>query len=523
MIIFSENFKSCKDGKQPYSIMPEITHKYSGYDAEVKNQTFYIKRRHTKQFLLMPEVTDFRLSLDFSFSVPGKGENNSEPIWCIFLGYDRITRSGYQLSFRYKKADCIMEITLLKINGVKRNEINRHIMRNVCIHQEQYAAVSVICEYGELEISLQNQTVLFDIEPEKGIIALSAEGHGCETGFANINIYGNRFEKEQIWKENFKIPRTDGGVLDYYLTLSIDKINEELFEINYELNGGAYENHTEFKGADCWVWEYDTFSGLYFLFGAEKYYLTDDRLVFVDNDYKDLKRLLGGSDIPFCGSFRVCGSMNFTNVFIGYDRRFSLCAGNLVSDRMFTYDKHGTLLFIGKALTENCFFDVRSNPSKEIAKRIPETNADYEDALFHAQNNHYFIKEETPQFGIDLYSKEDIRYLHFYAELQNTWFEKIEECSVEGIEEEDSIFPGYRKYHFSVKCDVHAQGVYHIKITCRCGSGELYEHTSAFEIIDDALAESPQETAGLPNIYCGDGFPTKYSTYDMASVDRILT
>ena len=110
--------------------------------------------------------------------------------------------------------------------------------------------------------------------------------------------------------------------------------------------------------------------------------------------------------------------------------------------------------------------------------------------------------------------------MSFSAELENTWFEKNDELQPKMLSDDENVFSdyGYKKYRFSVKCDIHEQGVYHIKFICKCGSTKQYEHISAFEIIDDSLKESPQETAGLPNIYCGDGFPTKYSTYDLASV-----
>lgn len=522
MIIFNENFHSSKDGKQPYSVLSESTHKYSGYDASVKNKTLYIKRSFSKQMLLMPEVNDFRLSLNLSYSVPEEGKHERKPNWGICFGYNRRFRSGYKLIFEYKENENIVDLVLCKVDGAKTREIERQNVQNVYILPKTAFDVTMTAENEKLTISVFEQEVTFNIKDNYGIVALSKEDGVGEAGFSDIIISSNEAEKRQVWKQTFCIPRTDGGVLDYYLTISIDKYenDNELFEIRYELNGGAYENHTEFKGADCWVWEYDIFLGFYFSFGDEKFYLSDDKLVFVDDDYTRLKVLLGGSDIPFCGSFNVCGLKEFKNIFIGYDRRFSICAGNLTSDRMFTYDTNGNLLFVGKALNEECLFEVKSNPSKEITKRIPENAVDYADAIFHARKNHYFFNGETPEFYIDVYSKEDIRYLKFYAELENTWFEKQEELMLHEISDNDNIFEdyGYKKYSFSAKCNVHSQGVYHIKITCLSGSEKVYEHTSAFEIIDDLSEESPQETAGLPTIYCGDGFPTKYSTYDMATV-----
>lgn len=470
----------------------------------------------------MPGAVGFDMKAKLSYHIPTRGDYNFEPAWGVCFVYDRFRRSGYQLVLKYRNKSSEVVITLFRKDGMNQSEVGSRTIHNVSIQPLDCVDFEMRFDAGCIKVGLIDNVVSFAIEPKYGLIAISGESRACEAGFSDIIINGDDTPERRIWESTFRIPRTDGGVLDYNLTISVSgyENDDDLFRIDYELNGGAYENHTEFKGADCWVWEYDVFNGLYFSFGGKKYYISNDRLVFVDNDYPDLKGLLGGQDIPYRGSFMVKGKKNTSNVFIGYDRRFSLCAGNLVSDRMFTYDMSGNLLFIGKALTGDCFFDVRSAQDKEITKRIPESNPDYKDALFHAQRNHYFLKGETPVFCFDIYSKEDIRHLSVSAGLENTWFEKLEELTPVREPDSKNIFAGYgyKKYSFSVSCGMLGQSVYHVKFVCRYGNGRTYEHTSAFEVIDDLLNESPVETAGIPEIYCGDGFPTKYSTYDLASV-----
>lgn len=522
MILFNSNFEVRQDGEQPYSIIPEATHKYSGYDGRIDHGVFFIARSYTKQLLLMPGTTDFAMEAKLSYREAAADGYYYEPVWCIHFGYDKMSRSGYQLKIRYSRSTNEIEIVLLRNEGVRKSELGRQMLHDISLQPEVPVGLALKCESGHITTTLCDDTVSFDVEKVRGVIALSKEGYACEPGFSDIIITGDEAPESKVWESTFRIPRTDGGVLDYSLTLSAAKFdgNDDLYRIDYELNGGAYENHTDLRGTDCWVWEYDVFNGLYFSFGGEKYYLSNDRLVFVDNDYPYLKGLLGGRDIPYRGNFMAQGKRSAENVFIGYDRRFSLCAGNLVSDRMYTYDMSGELLFIGKALTEDCFFDVRSAPDKEITRRIPESNPDYADALFHAQRNHYFMKGETQALSFDIYSKVDIRYLSVSAELENTWFEKLRELTPSRGTDSDNIFAGYgyKKYSFAVDCGLLEQSVYHVKFSCRYGNGRVYEHTSAFEVIDDSLNEAPSETAGIPQIYCGDGFSTKYSTYDLASV-----
>lgn len=43
MIVYKNDFRSCTDGNQPYSIIPEATHRYSSNDGEVRGNVFYLK------------------------------------------------------------------------------------------------------------------------------------------------------------------------------------------------------------------------------------------------------------------------------------------------------------------------------------------------------------------------------------------------------------------------------------------------------------------------------------------------
>ena len=60
--VFSESFENYTDEKQAYSVRSEPTHKYTNHDAIVENQALHIKRNHSKQLLIMPEVYDFEFT-----------------------------------------------------------------------------------------------------------------------------------------------------------------------------------------------------------------------------------------------------------------------------------------------------------------------------------------------------------------------------------------------------------------------------------------------------------------------------
>ncbi len=520
MIIFKENFKSCTDKRQPYSIAPEATHKYSSFDGYVDEGCFYIKRDHVRQLLIMPETGFFRLSAGLRYlSVKGKSPF-CRWAWGVCLGYDRSERAGHMLEIGYADDARTVELILVRCDGVTRTELGRQIAGDVTMLPDYSHAFEAEYRDGRLKISLLEKVFVFDAELSRGIIALSKESGVTAAGFSNIAVEGDALERKELFRQTFRIPRTDGGAFDYCLRVSADMLDAGTYEIGYELSGGIYNNHADLQRADCWVKEYDSFWGLYFSFGGERLYISKGKLTFVDKEYPYLTELLDGSEIPYRGAFRVTDFSAPGKVFIGYDRRFSLCAGNLVSDRLFTFDKEGNLLFIGKELGDRVFFAVKSGAEKRIVQRIPAGLPDYEDACFHAKNNHYFFSDETPSFRVDVYSTEDEEYISLRAELQNTWFETVGPLALEKIPSDENVFEdcGYRKYSYTVACDIHAQGVYHLALSASCGSSAKYSHVSAFEVIDDSVAASPQETAGLPMIFCGDGIPTRYSTYDLAAV-----
>lgn len=522
MILFQQNFSTYTKDRQPYSIQPEKVHKYSGWDGCVKASKFHLKRAHARQFFLMPCVSVFRLSLKISYTAIRAMDflKQNTTAWGISFGYDKKARTGYQLTLRYQDTEQTLAVSLDRVNGVTKEEIACYSLNDIQMPPEEEIPLELLCKDNKAIVTVFGRELFFAIDPRCGVIGVSKEGGVSEIVFSDILVEGDAPEKKLIWENSFRIPRTDGGVLDYQLQLSIYQTENTLFEIAYVLTGGAYEQESEAQGADCWVWEYDVFDGLYFSFGNEQYYISNDRLVFVEHTHPELKRTLNGSDIPYAGSFFVEQAKIPKRIQIGYDKRFSLCAGNLVSDRCFFYAPDGTLLHIGKTLTQDCFFEVRSDPEKAMTKRIPKDSPDYEDALFHAQKNHYFLTEEEPVFWIDVYTKLDPTYLMIQAELESAWLEPVMPLSMENIPGTENLFDGdgYQKLCFKVRCPKQEQGVYHVKISCQCGSDQHFEHVSAFEVLDDSKPESPQSTAGFPEIYCGDGFPTKYSTYDLAVV-----
>lgn len=521
IMIFQADFSKHTEEDQPYSMKSELTHKYTSHDMLVEDGALLIRRSHVKQLLLIPAVRDFELSMKIFFKKPPKRTPFRNWAWGIYFGYDAKERTGHKLAVEYRDDQHMAVLSLREVRGVTETVVEEELIDDVTMEPETQQDLLLSACGDDISVSFLEKEIIFHTGCHKGIIALSKDCGITDIGISELRVQGEDRKSSCIYEKNFIIPRTDGGVADYYLAICVSRFDDEesLYDITYELTGGAYENHDDLQNCDLWTREHDTFWGLYFSFGNGRFYISNDKIFFCDNNYPYFRDVVGGSDIPYRGSFRTTAFDVPGKVFIGYDRRYSFIAGNLTSDRMFTYDASGKCLFAGKALGKTCFLNVSSSPDKEITFRLPRENVDYRDALFHAQNNHYFFNDESQIFRIDVYSLLREDYLKVEAELQNAFFESIRPLELCRIDSDENVFEdcGYKKYSFEIKCDVRSQGVYHLRITCACGDNDVYEHVSAFEVFDEETAESPQETSLLPMIYCGDGCATKYSTYNLAN------
>ncbi len=524
--VFYENFKTYTDELQPYSVMTEAAHRYTNYDAFVDSSSLHIKRNHSKQLLIMPEIDDFELSTEIFYAQPPQLTPFNRWTWEVYFGYQREKRSGYKLVISYERKEETAELAFVKVDGVTSSEIVKKNVSGVKVAANEKRTLLMTHKNDKVEAEVFGISLAMEAKVQAGIIGIAKETGVTDVCFGAISVKtGESVKKteENIYRQSFTIPRTDGGAYDYYLSFSVDKIGEvnPIYQVRYELTGGVYNNHDNMQKCEVWNREHDIFWGLYFSFGAGRLYIENGKMVFCDNSYPSFKSLVNGKDIPYCGKLTIDRFEIPERVFIGYDKRSSFCAGNQASDRMYTYDSRGTLLFTGKSLDKPCFFEVTSDPDKEMVSRLPKDSVDYQDAVFHAQQNHYFINTENPAFCVDVYSTVDSGYLTFEAELQDAFFEKIKTLEVETKEAGagQNVFEeyGYRKYRFFVKCGIHSQGVYHVEFRCLFGTNAIYKHVSAFEIFDDALTECPQETSGLPMIYAGDGCAAQYGTYNLAN------
>lgn len=519
-MLYNENFKTYKDDNQPYSIKSEHLHEYADPDGYVKDNCFYLVRRFSRQLLEMPDVDEFSMTCTLFYVPPIEFDSCKSAIWTVGFGYDPVLECGQQIRILYTPSEHSVRIDYCTIDKTTISEISSLLIDDVTMSLNGNK-LKICVKGNDLRGEICGMAFSFNIQKCCGIVTLSKECETSAIGFADIAIKSEYPKKENIYSCTFRIPKTDGGCMDYFIDITVDKYTQKMnmYEIGYNLHGGANEKESKFAACDCWLADFDEFKSLYFGIGNEKYYINNNTLVFTCNEKPNFKKRVDGQNTPYVGRYFTSHYDSAGKITVGYKMRYSLGAGNLASNRVFLFDRNADMLYNGKTLSDDFIINVASSKNKKITNNIPEDIPKYEEALFFAENNHFFYTDEKIKFNVELYSKVEKKYLHVYAYLADAYFSRIKDLDIiecDGVSQTPLSEYGYTKTNYDVFIEnVLPQGVYHIAIICEYGEAKEFKHLSAFEVIDPDESISPQESSGLPTIYCGDAILTEYSTNDL--------
>ena len=156
------------------------THYLHDAGYTLRDQTFYIKRRHLTCYLLMPGAVGFDMKAKLSYHIPTRGDYNFEPAWGVCFVYDRFRRSGYQLVLKYRNKSSEVVITLFRKDGMNQSEVGSRTIHNVSIQPLDCVDFEMRFDAGCIKVGLIDNVVSFAIEPKYGLIAISGESRACE-------------------------------------------------------------------------------------------------------------------------------------------------------------------------------------------------------------------------------------------------------------------------------------------------------------------------------------------------------
>ena len=329
--------------------------------------------------------------------------------------------------------------------------------------------------------------------------------------YSDILVESEDVEYEIISEKNCIIPHYNGGSENYCMQLVVKKYSGGIYEVSYELTGGAYSRKTADYKMYTWSVQYDIITNPYIRFygkkNTERLYLKNGELRFIEQNekFKATELVLNGEAMPYKGSFWFEEFDENSDFAFGYDMFRRL--GNELQEggREFVY-RGDELIYSGMSLADNCIITVESSEDKKITEKIPKDIDKYEYALFHAQNNHYFYDDEDVELKISTHIREnsDLTITKFY--LLDAFYDELKELTPAVQKTGKFSEYGFDSYEYNVNLGKMAQGVYHVKCEVLFGNEVLSSHTSAFEVLDDSEI-SPRASSGIPFMYSGEAAP----------------
>ena len=514
MFGFSENFSICDNLGMPYSLIEERGHRYKSKSAEIKNGVFKVLRANTTFLFKTPRFKNFGIKATVGFS---------EPTYCVswgfLFGYNKELKTGKMVLFNYLKEKKILKIRLFDVKVNKYIFIEEAEYRNVKLSSNEKYAVNVKCENGKCFGGLDNYGFSFKTGETYGNLGISLyfpddEMKGVSLFYDFSITSDDQISVLNIFRRQCVIPHYDGGSENYVLTVSVDKLDEEAYRVSYDLDGGVFSREPKDYKMEIWTVQYDIFKNAYIAFSKKthtnKMYLKNGMLVFSEqNEFgKFGEQVFKAEKMPFKGTFLLTEFDSEYDLIFGYDDFRRLGNEFQGGGREFIYDKDSKLIYSGESVFDDELIVVKSPENKKIVGLIPKDVSEYDKAIFHAQNNHYFIADECIKFEITVCTKRDISLYSVKAEITDTYFNNGKSIELK-ISDNENTFRrfGYFSHKYKVETESMPQGVYHICVRLYYGGKCVKEHISAFEIIDSKNNISPAEASGLPFMYSGEGAP----------------
>lgn len=146
------------------------------------------------------------------------------------------------------------------------------------------------------------------------------------------------------------------------------------------------------------------------------------------------------------------------------------------------------IVHAGQALAPGAVtIELRSGADKQFCRSIPTATHDYERALLHAQENHYFADGEDCAFEFEILSRISgaQERLSIEYRVENAFFEPLTEyANLEIRAEAEAIALDIQRLRsHPIALGPKEPGVYHIRFRLRDGTKVLHERWRAFEVV----------------------------------------
>ena len=458
---------------------------------------------------------------EFSFrSTVHIGESDSpfsRQTFGIMLGYNKETKCAHEVHFSYNNTN--LNIYLLKIDGKNVSNEGEIEYNDVRMGGKDINLAFDVSENG-VTGKIGKYKFSFDGELVSGRIGIHITAVYGRITFSDVVIASKeKINKTKIFETNFTIPAQNGGMIPYSVKIEVFSYGG-IYEMAYTLDGGISTRMPTDLHADVWITQYDDITEPYIKLvsdnGVEKFSLYKGTARFIDrnlahNIREIFENVLTVKDTPLSGSFYITGFEKYKYVGFGYEYFNGFGYMPMSGAHEYLFDFDGNLAYGGEPIDRKTVFKFES-PDKKIVKKLPKALHDYDKAVVHAKNNHYFYADEKAYFELLMYTKENTDFTDIKITLYDAFFRKLADIYDYKEESLDFDVCTYKLKKFSFSLAELPCGVYHIGALLSEGGNILEENYTAFEVLDEASVISPQESSGLPVMYVGDGAPALSET-----------
>lgn len=514
MYKYKNSFKNYDEAKYPYGMEFVKENVYENFCGKCNEKGFNINADGAKHLFATPKLQYFKFSSKVIFS------HYRAPFrtlrFGVVIGYDKETKQGYEVQFDYMYAEKVLTASLIRYNGSKRVTLQEKKFENADIVYHKATNLSFVCDESGLHGSLGNFDFDFALETPRGRVGISVSYVSEGIVFANAQITSNdNFNKKKVLSRKFTLPKINGGILPYTIAIEVISLGDGAYELKYKLDGGSNAVPIRDTYTNVWCLSHDDITNMYIKTihngEAKKYYLFNGKVRFTEKNlrkvfYDFFEQIFTTKEVPLKGNFNIIDFPEDALLCIGYEHFNSIDYMKMEGASEFIYDKNCNLLYCGEPLEKDIITRL-SSVDKKIIKRLPKTLWHYDEAVRHAERNHYFFTDEIPKFSLKIFSKLNFRYITAKATLEDAFFTKIKEIKADLPTEEEFSVLDYKCASISFKLPKLALGVYHISVDVYYGDSIITTHNSALEVMDENSDISPQEASKLPYMHLGDGEP----------------
>ena len=509
---FSEDFSIRDERDKSYHIDIEKNTALSNEHARIMaDGKYHVTLNGNKHFLNTPELRDFKLETEFSMLI-----HNCE-FGCGFVYYfrhDRRSGRGHSLACAWNK-DALMRIELdgKSVYTKQYKEIPKFASEKTVLALK---GNKLFFEYnGEKHEFNCADTATLPKQGEIGFDLLFSPGSSMTVSRITIDSDDN-VAKKQLYKSfDFVLKKVQGFSEPLKYKINLHKFANGSVELEYVMDGTIRGRGKRLEsGGGEWCHEIDKLTRPYIRIESEGREFRNILLV------NELMILMDQVEQRLCGKFfpYIAWPLKRNMYFRAFPEQFTIAAGyehachdpwRLVENGPYEMikDQDGRTLYVGSSLRRDAVGIACKSPAdKLITKRIPKEIVDYEHALQHAREQHYFFESEAVDFVIELtyrkaaYAPDEFKCEFSFGDPFGRDLKKsIGACAVTGIKEkENDSWIGRRAFRVKMKKNPGC-GVYHLNLKVSNGFKDIYNDFTVFEVLsNDPNGPCPPLASGLP-------------------------